>query len=58
MMQLVWFLIIPIVMHGLYNTLLTFEQPALALVAALVSICWLAWQIEGCRGLLDHQANT
>ncbi len=37
---------VPMVLHGLYDTLLKKDHDALALLAALASFGWLAWQIE------------
>jgi RsiW-degrading membrane proteinase PrsW (M82 family) len=48
-------LIVPIVLHGLYDALLQKEMYALALLAALVSFVWLGWQIES-RREEEHQA--
>jgi RsiW-degrading membrane proteinase PrsW (M82 family) len=36
---------IPMVLHGLYDTLLKKEMNALALAVAVVSFGWLAWQV-------------
>jgi RsiW-degrading membrane proteinase PrsW (M82 family) len=41
--------LIPMVLHGLYDTFLKKEYDALALVIALASFGWLAWQIETAR---------
>lgn len=38
---------IPMLLHGLYDTLLKREMTTLALVVAGVSFLWLAWQIAG-----------
>ena len=43
-------LAVPMVLHGLYDTLLKKDMNAWALVAALVSFGWLAFQIERARG--------
>ncbi|MDB5295252.1 MAG: hypothetical protein JWO31_1235, partial [Phycisphaerales bacterium] len=43
---LVALLIVPMVLHGLYDTLLKKDHPDLALATAAVSFGWLAWQIE------------
>lgn len=39
----------PMVLHGLYDTLLKKEMPALALLVALLSFAWLAFQVEAAR---------
>jgi RsiW-degrading membrane proteinase PrsW (M82 family) len=41
--------IVPMVLHGLYDTLLKKDMEAWALVTAAVSFGWLAWQIEMMR---------
>jgi RsiW-degrading membrane proteinase PrsW (M82 family) len=46
---LLWALAIPMVLHGLYDTLLKKGMNALALVAALASFAWLAFLIEWTR---------
>ena len=40
---------VPMVLHGLYDTLLKKEMNGLALAAAVVSFAWLAWQVESAR---------
>lgn len=40
---------LPVVLHGLYDTLLQYERPAAALAVAAVSFGVLAWQIESTR---------
>lgn len=40
---------VPMVLHGLYDTLLKKEMTGIALVVALASFGWLAWQIEWTR---------
>lgn len=42
---------VPMVLHGLYDTLLKKEMEGMALVAALASFGWLAYQIERMRRL-------
>lgn len=37
---------LPMLLHGIYDTLLKQDHPALALLAALASFGWLAFQIE------------
>jgi RsiW-degrading membrane proteinase PrsW (M82 family) len=44
--RLILIVIVPMVLHGLYDTLLKKEMDALALVVAVVSFGWLAYQIE------------
>jgi len=46
---LLWVLAIPMVLHGLYDTLLKKDMDAWALVAALASFAWLAFLIEWTR---------
>ncbi len=46
---------VPMVLHGLYDTLLKKEMTGVALLVALVSFGWLAWQIEWTRG---HEGET
>jgi RsiW-degrading membrane proteinase PrsW (M82 family) len=41
--------IVPMVLHGLYDTLLKKDMDAWALATAAVSFGWLAWQIEMMR---------
>ena len=45
-LTLVALLIVPMVLHGLYDTLLKKEHEAMALLVAVVSVGWLAWNIE------------
>lgn len=45
------------VLHGLYDTLLKKDSPALALVVALASFAWLAVQIEWMRRLESEEAG-
>lgn len=49
------------VLHGLYDAALTVDMNLLALLTALVSFAWLAWQIEECRraeaGALEAAAS-
>jgi RsiW-degrading membrane proteinase PrsW (M82 family) len=42
----VYLVLVPMVLHGLYDTLLKKDHDGLALVVALASFGWLAWQIE------------
>jgi RsiW-degrading membrane proteinase PrsW (M82 family) len=46
---------VAMVLHGLYDALLTKDQIAPALLVALCSFAWLGWQIETCR---DHEGET
>ena len=48
---------VPMVLHGLYDTLLKKEMNALALVVAVASFGWLAFQISRLRGADDKTAN-
>jgi len=41
---------VPMVLHGLYDTLLKQDHNVWALLVGLVSFGWLAWQIEHARG--------
>jgi RsiW-degrading membrane proteinase PrsW (M82 family) len=47
--SLLWVLGVPMVLHGLYDTMLKKEMNALALVTALVSFGFLVWLIEWAR---------
>lgn len=52
---------VPMVLHGLYDTLLKKEMNGPALIVALVSFGWLVWQIEGTRareGTEEDEALT
>jgi RsiW-degrading membrane proteinase PrsW (M82 family) len=42
-------LAIPMILHGLYDTLITRETYAWGLLVALLSFAWLGWQIESQR---------
>ncbi len=44
--QAIAIVFVPMVLHGLYDTLLKKDHDALALFAAVASVAWLAWQIE------------
>jgi len=46
---------VAMVLHGLYDALLTKDQVALALLVALCSFAWLGWQIETYR---EHGDKT
>jgi RsiW-degrading membrane proteinase PrsW (M82 family) len=46
---------VAMVLHGLYDALLTQDQVALALLVALCSFAWLGWQIETYR---EHENET
>ncbi len=39
-------LLVPMVLHGLYDTLLKRDQSALALATAVASVAWLVWLAE------------
>ena len=41
---------VPMVLHGLYDTLLKKDMNAYALLVGLVSFAWFAWQVESARG--------
>lgn len=41
---------VPMVLHGLYDTLLKKDYNVWALLVGLISFAWLAWQIESARG--------
>jgi RsiW-degrading membrane proteinase PrsW (M82 family) len=43
-------LAVPMVLHGLYDTLLKKDMNAYALLVGLVSFAWFAWQVESARG--------
>ena len=43
-------MLVPMTLHGLYDTMLKKEMNALALLVALLSFAWLAWHIELARG--------
>jgi hypothetical protein len=45
---------IPIVLHGLYDTLLKRELNGAALVVAALSFAWLAWLTQQCVGDERH----
>jgi RsiW-degrading membrane proteinase PrsW (M82 family) len=47
----------PMVLHGLYDTLLKKDYHVLGLVTALLSFLWLAWQIETARRVFDAQES-
>jgi RsiW-degrading membrane proteinase PrsW (M82 family) len=40
---------VPMVLHGLYDTILKKDLDELALIVGLLSFGWFAWQIEGAR---------
>jgi RsiW-degrading membrane proteinase PrsW (M82 family) len=48
---------VAMVLHGLYDTLLTQEQFLPALVVAVLSFAWLGWQIEESREETHRQAK-
>jgi RsiW-degrading membrane proteinase PrsW (M82 family) len=48
---------VPMVLHGLYDTLLKKEMNALALGVAILSFCYLAFQISRLRGVDDQAAS-
>jgi RsiW-degrading membrane proteinase PrsW (M82 family) len=43
----------PILLHGLYDTLLKKEMNGAALIVALASFAWLVWKIEHARAVFD-----
>jgi RsiW-degrading membrane proteinase PrsW (M82 family) len=43
-------LAVPMVLHGLYDTLLKKDMNLLALTVGAVSFAWFAWQVESARG--------
>jgi len=47
--RLVFLVSVPMILHGLYDTCLKRDYPAVALITALVSFSWLIWRIEGAR---------
>ena len=47
---------VPMILHGLYDTLLKKEMSVLALVVAVASFFWLAWQISRLRTLEPEMA--
>lgn len=53
---------IPMILHGLYDTLLKRDLNFLALVTGLVSFAWFAWSIENARkreeGLVEKKRPT
>ncbi|HLJ92319.1 MAG TPA: hypothetical protein VKU02_03915 [Gemmataceae bacterium] len=44
-----FFVSIPMILHGLYDTFLKKDMDLLALAAALASFAWLAWSLESAR---------
>jgi len=44
--QTIIIIAVPMVLHGLYDTLLKQDYAVWALAAAVASFAWLAWQIE------------
>ncbi len=46
---------VPMVLHGAYDTLLKKHYGVGALLAAIVSFAWFAWQIETARHYFDEQ---
>jgi RsiW-degrading membrane proteinase PrsW (M82 family) len=49
---------VPMVLHGLYDTLLKKDQNAQALAVAVASFVWLAFQISRLRGADDQTAQA
>ncbi|HOD83416.1 MAG: hypothetical protein BWX88_03786 [Planctomycetes bacterium ADurb.Bin126] len=47
---------VPMVLHGLYDTLLKQDYAVWALVAAVASFAWLAWQVE--RTVRQERTNA
>jgi RsiW-degrading membrane proteinase PrsW (M82 family) len=50
-------LAVPMVLHGLYDTLLKKDMNVWALVIALASFAWLAFQIESARGAMPESGR-
>ena len=46
LLNLVVLLIVPMLLHGLYDTLLKKDHEAMALGVAVASVGWLAWNVE------------
>ncbi|HEX8914761.1 MAG TPA: PrsW family glutamic-type intramembrane protease [Humisphaera sp.] len=46
LLAVVTILIVPMALHGLYDTLLKKDHDVAALVVALVSVAWLAWNVR------------
>ena len=44
--RVVWIVLVPMVLHGLYDTLLKKDHEVIALLVAVVTFGWLAFQIE------------
>ena len=42
-------LAVPMILHGLYDTLLKKEMNAYALLVGLASFAWFTWQVESAR---------
>src|SRR5205823_7045701 len=54
--RVVFVVLVPMFLHGLYDTLLKKEFPALALVVALVSFGWLVWCTVQARSMEEEPA--
>jgi RsiW-degrading membrane proteinase PrsW (M82 family) len=54
LLPLIVILGVPMVLHGLYDTLLKQEMQGLALLTAFASMAWLAWQIEQAKQIQNH----
>ena len=50
-LNMVGIVIVPMLLHGLYDTLLKKDIPVGALITALLSVAWLAWTIEDAKKL-------
>lgn len=48
-------LAIPMILHGLYDTLLKKDMNGGALLVALLSFAWLVWSIESSRGVDEQE---
>jgi RsiW-degrading membrane proteinase PrsW (M82 family) len=50
-------LAVPMVLHGLYDTLLKKDMDTYALAVGLASFAWFAWRIESARGTDEETAR-
>ncbi len=57
-LAVLWMISVPMVLHGLYDTLLKKEMELLALVTAAASFGYLAWQISRLRGSDDEDERA
>jgi RsiW-degrading membrane proteinase PrsW (M82 family) len=46
---------VPMVLHGLYDTLLKKDMSGYALVVGLLSFAWFVWQVESARGAATEE---